>query len=108
MFYFQTLLVIGYIDIYRDEKYFTNPNQFLPERWLNKDNKMHPLSFVPFGVGPRSCIGRRIAELEIICLISEVIISIFNFCIMSTLKNVRLIFFCCFKWELHEYASNLL
>ena len=57
-----------------DENYFPNPTKYIPERWLNKDIKIHPFAFAPFGVGPRSCIGRRLAEQEIMCLISEVVI----------------------------------
>lgn len=68
-----TFLVVGLQSIYKDERYFPNPDQFLPERWLNKDEKYHPFAFVPFGVGTRSCIGRRLAEQEIVCLIAEII-----------------------------------
>lgn len=68
-----TLILIGLQGICRDERYFTRPNEFMPERWLNKDENFHPFAFVPFGFGVRSCIGRRLAELEIISLTSELI-----------------------------------
>uniref|UniRef100_A0A8C3HYV4 Cytochrome P450 family 27 subfamily B member 1 n=1 Tax=Chrysemys picta bellii TaxID=8478 RepID=A0A8C3HYV4_CHRPI len=41
------------------------PDSFKPERWLQKDASHHPYASIPFGVGKRSCIGRRIAELEV-------------------------------------------
>ncbi|KFM67015.1 putative cytochrome P450 12a4, mitochondrial, partial [Stegodyphus mimosarum] len=68
-----TLIAVVLQEIYRDEKYFKSPEKFLPERWLGKEDKHHPYSFLPFGFGTRSCIGRRLAELEIISLITEII-----------------------------------
>ncbi|XP_017776426.1 PREDICTED: cytochrome P450 9e2-like isoform X2 [Nicrophorus vespilloides] len=51
--------------IHMDPKNFENPDKFDPERF-NEENKckIKPYSFMPFGVGPRSCIGSRFALLE--------------------------------------------
>lgn len=41
-----------------DPKFFPNPNQFDPERFSEVNvNKIAPASYIPFGAGPRSCIG---------------------------------------------------
>ena len=55
---------------------FENPEEFLPERWLRSNpdaKKAHPFSSIPFGHGPRSCIGRRFAHVELYCLIIKVL-----------------------------------
>ena len=63
------------------EKFFERSKEFIPERWL-KDNEdlkcpnvkdSHPFAFLPFGFGPRMCIGRRFAELEIEVLVIRMI-----------------------------------
>jgi cytochrome P450 family 12 len=62
-------------------QYYPEADRFLPERWLRETNdtgcpnkaKIHPFSYIPFGFGSRSCIGKRIAELEIETLIMNVI-----------------------------------
>ncbi|TMW47152.1 hypothetical protein DOY81_007770 [Sarcophaga bullata] len=53
----------------RDERYFPKPNEFIPERWLRKDSSVHnknvnPFIYLPFGFGPRSCVGKRIVDIE--------------------------------------------
>lgn len=46
----------------RDPKFFTKPEQFNPHRWLQADSTY--FRGLGFGFGPRQCLGRRIAELE--------------------------------------------
>lgn len=65
-----------------DPEHFPRPDEFLPERWLrNNDNtnvkaskEAHPFAYMPFGFGPRTCIGRRFAELEMETLTLKVIL----------------------------------
>nr|XP_058964267.1 cytochrome P450 10-like [Pocillopora verrucosa] len=58
----------------RSEELFKFPLEFRPERWLNEDlGKIHPFASLPFGVGSRMCIGRRIAEAEIYLLTAKLV-----------------------------------
>nr|XP_022908462.1 cytochrome P450 9e2-like [Onthophagus taurus] len=51
--------------IQRDPKYFENPDKFDPERFNEKNKeKIKPFTYFPFGLGPRTCIGSRLALLE--------------------------------------------
>jgi cytochrome P450 len=58
------------------DKYYPEAGKFIPERWLKNDpqhsKKGHPLLSMPFGFGPRMCVGRRFAELEIETLVTKV------------------------------------
>ncbi|XKL62373.1 hypothetical protein PGB90_002206 [Kerria lacca] len=48
----------------RDEKYFSNPDQFIPERFENIEN-INSFTYLPFSAGIRNCIGRVIVNLKI-------------------------------------------
>lgn len=52
--------------VHLDAKYFPDPERFDPERFsdANKDSIVSG-SFMPFGLGPRNCIGSRFALMEI-------------------------------------------
>lgn len=58
----QTLVQVGLYAMGRDPEVFPKPEQFSPERWLLPGSKH--FKGLSFGFGPRQCLGRRIAELE--------------------------------------------
>ncbi|KAJ8928365.1 hypothetical protein NQ314_019096 [Rhamnusium bicolor] len=61
-----TIIWIPMFAIQRSPKYYPDPDRFDPERF-NDENKenIKPYTYMPFGLGPRNCIGSRFALLEI-------------------------------------------
>ncbi|KNE67489.1 hypothetical protein AMAG_19630 [Allomyces macrogynus ATCC 38327] len=55
-------VLLGSQAIAHKAKYFADPLTFNPDRWESKD--IHPFASLQFGFGPRMCVGRRIAEME--------------------------------------------
>jgi cytochrome P450 len=48
--------------LHRDPRFFVDPEEFRPERFVNP---VHPrFSYFPFGAGPRQCIGEGFAWME--------------------------------------------
>ncbi|KAK1958659.1 cytochrome P450 [Colletotrichum sublineola] len=70
-----TRVMISQWPMYRNEKYFAQPESFIPERWLGDarfvDDKRSALQ--PFSVGPRNCIGRNLAMSEMRVILAKVI-----------------------------------
>ncbi|XP_053492918.1 1,25-dihydroxyvitamin D(3) 24-hydroxylase, mitochondrial [Ictalurus furcatus] len=60
-----TVLMINSQALGSNEEYFDNWKQFMPERWIENKTSINPFAHVPFGIGKRMCIGRRLAELQI-------------------------------------------
>ncbi|XP_066597271.1 cytochrome P450 9e2-like [Prorops nasuta] len=61
-----TVCVFPAYSLQNDPKYFPHPDKFDPERFneRNKEN-ITPYFYMPFGIGPRKCIGNRFALMEI-------------------------------------------
>ena len=55
--------------IQRHPEYFENPEEFKADRFI--DEIKHPFSFIPFGGGPRICIGAALAKLEATLVIQK-------------------------------------
>nr|XP_012603700.1 cholesterol side-chain cleavage enzyme, mitochondrial isoform X2 [Microcebus murinus] len=60
----KTLVQVSNYALGREPKFFSNPWNFDPTRWLNKDKNITHFRNLGFGWGVRQCLGRRIAELE--------------------------------------------
>lgn len=59
----------------RQAEYFTDPEKFVPERWIKSHpyyKQVSPYLVLPFGHGPRSCIARRLAEQNLHSVILKV------------------------------------
>ena len=50
--------------IHRDDRFYDDPLAFDPDRWAETTPRERGYRFVPFGAGPRICIGRHMARLE--------------------------------------------
>lgn len=51
--------------VQRDPRFFPEPEQFRPERWLGDAARQIPkFAFFPFGGGPRLCVGNTFAMME--------------------------------------------
>ncbi|CAH1985082.1 unnamed protein product [Acanthoscelides obtectus] len=59
-----TPIIIPISAIHHDPQYFENPIHFCPERFLEKKT-LQKYTFMPFGEGPRSCLGKRFGVLQI-------------------------------------------
>lgn len=58
----------------RDERFFVEPMLFNPQRWLENYGRPIPrYAFIPFGAGPRICIGEDLARLEMLLIIALVV-----------------------------------
>jgi cytochrome P450 len=51
--------------VQRDPRFFDDPDEFRPERWLGDAAKKIPkFAYFPFGGGPRLCVGNTFALME--------------------------------------------
>ncbi|CUA69925.1 Benzoate 4-monooxygenase [Rhizoctonia solani] len=47
--------------------------EFRPERWLNDESHSLNKYFVPFSVGPRACVGRNLAQIELTLVVATLV-----------------------------------
>ena len=62
-----TLVSCSFHLSHNDERVWTNPDQFDPERFSiqRKEHMKCPYAYAPFGAGPHHCIGYSFAEMQI-------------------------------------------
>ncbi|XP_063772979.1 cytochrome P450 3A9-like [Pseudophryne corroboree] len=60
--------------LHHDSEYWPDPQEFHPERFSKENRENHaPYTFLPFGDGPRNCIGMRFAMLSMKVVISALL-----------------------------------
>ena len=55
--------------LHRNPRFWVNPDQFKPERFLN--GLYNEDYFIPFGGGPRQCVGKHFSIMEMIIAIQK-------------------------------------
>lgn len=59
---------------HRDPRYWQDPAAFLPERFAPEQaRRQAPYTFVPFGGGPRNCIGTAFAQVEVKVVLARIL-----------------------------------
>ncbi|XP_005805651.1 vitamin D 25-hydroxylase [Xiphophorus maculatus] len=60
-----TMVITNLYSVHFDEKYWSEPGVFLPERFLdNSGNFIRREAFLPFSLGRRHCVGEQLARME--------------------------------------------
>ncbi|MFC6785806.1 cytochrome P450 [Halobaculum halobium] len=60
-----TTVLLSTWSLHRDPRWYDEPETFDPTRWRSTTPRERGYAFVPFGGGPRICLGRHLAELEL-------------------------------------------
>ncbi|SFC88033.1 cytochrome P450 [Algibacter pectinivorans] len=72
-----TMIGISIYELHRNKKYWNNPEAYIPERFLEENRKEILPYYMPFGAGPRLCIGNGFAMYEMILAV-KIIVKKFN------------------------------
>jgi len=65
-----THLVISTPGLHYNPRYWKDPHEFNPSRFLGEWDRD---AFLPFSAGPRACLGKRFAEMEIVAVFCMII-----------------------------------
>jgi len=72
--------------LHLDDQYFPEPRKFDPERFSEeRKGELVPYTYLPFGVGPRNCIGESTNYLSVYCL------CFYNFCVYTDIPGLKYI-----------------
>jgi cytochrome P450 len=69
----RSILVMSPYIIQRDQRFYSDPDRFDPDRWTPEFRAGLPkFAYFPFGGGPRQCIGESFAWMELILLVATI------------------------------------
>lgn len=63
------MLVVPWL-LHRHQAYWDNPDHFIPERFLAPNKRPDKFVYLPFSVGPRTCIGKMFGMVEAVMVIA--------------------------------------
>ena len=68
------VVTVAIYAIHHDPSIYPNPEQFDPNRFSEENKKTRDsVTFLPFGAGPRNCIGMRFAVIEMKLLLASIL-----------------------------------
>jgi cytochrome P450 len=67
-----SVLVVSPWLLHHDPRWWADAGRFVPERWLEPDPDRPRAAYLPFGAGPRMCVGEPFARLEAVLLLGRI------------------------------------
>jgi benzoate 4-monooxygenase len=68
-----TVLSVPSYTIHHNPQAFERPDEYWPERWLKGDQNELKKYFIPFSFGPRACVGRNVANMELVKVLATLL-----------------------------------
>jgi cytochrome P450 len=67
-------VIVSPFVIQRDPALYPDPERYDPDRFTVEARRARPrFAYIPFGAGPRACIGRNLAMLEMVVTLARVL-----------------------------------
>jgi cytochrome P450 len=57
--------------VHRSNENFPNPNEFNIDKWLSLEKEEYKSKLYAFSTGPRACIGKELAWMEMLLILSH-------------------------------------
>lgn len=68
-----SLVAVSPLLMHHDPRWFPQPEVFDPDRWLDERKDSVPRhAYLPFGTGPRSCVGEQFAWAEAVTALAVI------------------------------------
>lgn len=67
-----SVLVVSPWLLHHDPRWWDEPATFRPERWLGGEGDRPRHAYLPFGAGPRMCIGEDFARMEAVLVLAAI------------------------------------
>ncbi|KAM0528412.1 hypothetical protein ACHAQF_001862 [Verticillium nonalfalfae] len=69
-----TIVQVPSYTLYRDQRVFPRPDEFVPERWTSEPELVKDKGiFAPFSIGRYSCVGKQLGLMEIRTVTAELL-----------------------------------
>lgn len=69
------VIVVPINPLHQDPEIYPDPERFDPERFSDENKKTRDnAAFMPFGIGPRNCIGMRFAIIEMKLIFASILV----------------------------------
>jgi len=66
----RSIVLVSPFAVHRDRRWYETPDRFDPDRWMPGWESSRPkFSYIPFGGGPRVCIGEHFARMEAVLVL---------------------------------------